>query len=237
MIENLNQIPGRQLAKREAFRFACRPDLDCFNSCCRDKRLPLWPYDLLRLRLALETSSPEILERYVELEFDPASGWPALRLRLDEQGRCPFVSPQGCQVYKHRPGACRIYPLARATAAGSDEAIYILQETKNCLGWDQDRKHTSESWTQDQELAEYDRANDLMRPLFFHEKRRGRVELEPIQVHVIIAALYNLDVFRQMIERPDFKAGRDPARIEEALTDDLELLLLGRDFLIERLFG
>ena len=37
--------------------FRCHPGLACFNSCCRNKRLTLLPYDVLRLSRALGRSS------------------------------------------------------------------------------------------------------------------------------------------------------------------------------------
>lgn len=240
MIENEEHLCGRKLAKGETFTFACGPDLDCFNSCCRDKRLPLWPYDVLRLRRALHESSAKILESYVELEFDPNSGWPALRLRLDEQGRCPFVSPSGCKVYLHRPAACRIYPLARAVSSvgesGKPSEVFLCQETNNCLGWDQDREHTTETWTLDQDLEPYHAANDQLIPLFFHPKRRGRLELTPPQIHAVIASLYNVDVFREIALKSELSNMFGKERIEKALETEDELLALGRDFLINRLF-
>lgn len=242
MIETEEQMGGRRLAPGETFCFACRAELACFNSCCRNKRLPLWPYDVLRLRLGLGLDSSEVLARHGELEFDPNSGWPALRLRLDDQGRCPLLGPQGCTVYAHRPAACRVYPLAWALAPGADggrgREIFLRQKTPGCLGWTQDREHTTASWVEDQGLADYLEANSRFLDLWFHPGRRGRLKLSGPQTHAVIAALYNLDVFRRMAADPAFlqDAGLDPARAARAAHDDLELLLLGRDWLMARLF-
>ena len=241
MIETKEQIGGQQLDKDEIFRFACGPDLKCFNTCCRNKHLPLWPYDVLRLRRALDLPSFEILETYAELDFDPNTGWPSLRLRLNKDGYCPLVTPAGCRVYPHRPAACRLYPLVRAAAPGradeASEVIFLRQETKGCLGWDQDREHTSTTWVADQELEEYNQANDQLLPLFFHPKRRSRLQLSPQQIHAVIAALYNPDVFRQMVEQPEFRKKYGPARVDQALASDEGLMILGRDFLLDQLFG
>ena len=237
MIETQQDIGGLRLAEGETFRFACGPHLACFNTCCRNKRLPLWPYDVIRLRSALGLTSDRLLAEFAELEIDPRSGWPALRLRLDENGRCPFVSTQGCRVYPHRPAACRLYPLARAVGEnnGRLQAHYFRQQTENCLGWAGGRDHSVASWTEDQDLTAYDRANDLMYKLLCHPHRRGRLELDPRQTHAVIAALYNPDVFRRMTAHPG-SASPDQARLAKALDDDLELLLVGRDFLLDRLF-
>jgi Fe-S-cluster containining protein len=241
MIENQSQTGGAPLEPGQRFCFACRPELACFNTCCRDKRLPLWPYDVLRLCRALEAPSSQILEQYAELEMDPVSGWPALRLRLDSQGRCPFVSPAGCAVYAHRPAACRIYPLARlarpGTAGGPPEVVYMRQETKGCLGWDQSVEHDLADWDADQELAEYHHYNDALLPLLFHPKRKGRLNLNPRQLHAVILALYNPEMLRASLSQPVLRDKFDSHRLNTAQQNAEELLLLGRDFLIEQLFG
>lgn len=238
MIETEREMGGRRLAPGERFGFACGPGLECFNSCCRDKRLPLWPYDVLRLRRGLGLPSARVLADYALLEFDPRSGWPALRLRLDQGGRCPLLGPEGCRVYQHRPCACRVYPLAWAQAPDGRE-VFLRQQTKGCLGWEQEREHTVESWVEDQGLAPYLEANRRFLGLWFHPGRRGRLELNPTQTHAVVAALYNLDVFRRMLEQPATLEGTGiPApRVERAREEEEELLLLGRDWLALRLFG
>lgn len=243
MIETQEQLEGDRLEPGQEFHFACHPGLACFNTCCAHKRLPVLPYDLLRLRQSLGLPSQEVLERFLELDLDPVSGWPVLRLKLDEQGRCSLLGPQGCTVYAHRPAACRTYPLARAVAPGRDGAppseLFLRQQTKGCLGWGEPRRQDIVSWVAEQELAPYQEANDALLGLFLHPRRAGqRLELAPPQIHAVIMALYNLDVFRQMLERPDFAQGLelDPARLEAARQADEELLLLGRDWLMARLF-
>ena len=240
MFETKEQIGGSQIEKNETFCFACGPEMKCFNTCCAGKRLPLWPYDVLRLKKALQTSSAKILETYADMEYDPQSGWPVLRLRLDEAGRCPFVSESGCTVYEHRPAACRLFPLARAVKPkpnGTADVLYIRQETTGCLGWDRDVEHTPLSWDENQGLIEYNQANDLLLMLYFHPKRRGRVELTPEQTHAVIAALYNPDVFLEMMSRSEYRQRWGALRIRDAKMSDKALLLLGRDYLLDILFG
>jgi Fe-S-cluster containining protein len=243
MIETQADIGGQRLGREESFCFACHPGLACFNSCCRHKRLPLWPYDVLRLRRGLSLDSPQVLERYAELEFDPRSGWPSLRLRLDDKGRCPLLTPEGCGVYPHRPAACRIYPLAWAAKPAAEGEppleLFVRQETKGCLGWDEAKEHTPAGWVEDQGLEPYLEANAALLGLFFHPQRKGRLKLSQPQTHAVIAALYNLDVLRQMAAQPAFAAqtGLEASRIERALESDEALLNLGRDWLAARLFS
>lgn len=239
MIETEAQLAGQRLAPGQIFSFSCHPGLACFNTCCAMKRLPVLPYDLLRLRQGLGLKSQEVLERFLELDLDPVSGWPVLRLKLDQEGRCPLVSPAGCAVYAHRPAACRVYPLARAVAPGPPvKEVFLRQEAPACLGWQEDRPLTVEEWVADQGLEPYQAANDALLGLFFHPRRRGRLEFQPAQIHAVILGLYNLDLFRGLAGQADFsqRFGFAPQRVQEALARDEDLLLLGRDWLEKQLF-
>jgi Fe-S-cluster containining protein len=241
MIETLEDMGGQVLEPGRKFNFQCHPDLACFGSCCRDKRLPLMPYDALRLRRALGLSSSEFLAGHTELEADPRSGWPVLRIKLTAQGLCPYVDDGACRVYAHRPTCCRIYPVVRAVSApgGPVKEVFLRQETKGCLGWDQPRPLTPEQWLQDQDLGEYLKYNDRLAGLIMHPRRKGKVKLNQRQTHAFIAALYNLDMFGQMVRQPDFgeRFGLPPSRVEAALAQEEELILLGLAWLIGQLFG
>ncbi len=243
MIESEAELGGRRLRGDEALPFRCHPGLACFNSCCRDKRLTLLPYDALRLARALRSSSADLLERWAELEIEPASGWPTLRIRLAADGRCPFLRETGCGVYPDRPTCCRIYPLARALRLdrrGDPDAVFVLEATgSRCLGVGAAPAHTVESWTRDQGLAAYHAAHDRAARLFRHPARPRPLALSPAGVHAVVLALYNADVFRQLVGRPGFAAesGFEDARVARALASDEALLELGQDWLARRLFG
>ena len=242
MIEREADLRGRRLDPEREFHFQCGPDLACFNSCCREKRLPLLPYDLVRLTGALGMPSDQFLATHAELDLDPGSGWPVLRLRLKEDGACPLLGPRGCTVYEDRPAACRIYPLTRAVAPGRTgqppQVVYLRLETSGCQGWDQPRSHTVASWLDDQGLEPYNQANDRLMKLFLHPRRRGKLELTPPQVHAVVAGLYNLDVFARMLAETELarRAGLDAKRVERALTQPEELVSLGQDWLTGLLF-
>lgn len=245
MIEDASTISGRALRIGETFTFRCHPALACFNSCCRDKRLPLLPYDALRLRGALGLGSAELLERHVLLEVDPTSGWPALRLDLRPDGTCPFVGPQGCEVYEHRPTCCRVYPLARAVrprpGAGPEafEEVFIAGDTPGCLGWEEPRTLTTETWVADQGLAPYQAANNLLPRLLLHPRRRRPMVLDSRQTHGYLLALYNLDIFHEAVAGEDFgpRFGIPADDVSRALEDPEALLALGIRWLVEQFFG
>ena len=51
--KDLNNLPGIQLKPGDSFAFRCHPDIACFNRCCRNLNLFLYPYDVIRLKGAL----------------------------------------------------------------------------------------------------------------------------------------------------------------------------------------
>jgi uncharacterized protein len=243
MIETDGDLSGRRLRSDEALPFRCHPGLACFNSCCRDKRLTLLPYDVLRLARGLGRPSHELLAEHAVLEIEPGSGWPTLRLALQEDGRCPFVRDSGCGVYPHRPTCCRIYPLARAVSvdgAGEAKDFFVAPPSSaTCLGFGEKSALTVEGWAQDQGLGPYRTANDRAAKLFLHPRRPRPLSLSPEQVHAVVLALYNLDVFRRSVEGPGFarRFGLAEAAVARALASDEALLELGQDWLAAQLFG
>ncbi len=242
MIETEGELPGRRLRRDEALAFRCHPGLPCFNSCCRDKRLTLLPYDVLRLSRGLGLGSDAFLAEHGELEIDPASGWPALRIRLAPDGRCPFVRPGGCGVYADRPTCCRIYPLARAVGLGTDgepmELLLVDAGEDRCGGFGAPAAGTVDEWTRSQGLDAYRGPNERFAKLLLHPCRPRPLALSPEDVHAAVMALYNPDVFRELAARPGFaeRAGVGAERVRDALRSDEALLALGQDWLAARLF-
>ena len=67
------------------FPFACHRELSCFNACCRDKHLPLSPYDILRLKRALKIDSDKFLVEYAVYSLDSGSTpWRMANPRMKE---------------------------------------------------------------------------------------------------------------------------------------------------------
>lgn len=120
-----------RIAPGEPFSFNCSPGIDCFTDCCRQLELALTPYDVLRLRYATNLTSSKLLDRYIIKEQEDTDVFPRFYLTMVDDGKasCVFVTPQGCSIYGHRPGACRTYPLGRATVrkkTGSKSSMYCF---------------------------------------------------------------------------------------------------------------
>lgn len=238
----LESLP--ELKAGESFRFACHPEVPCFNACCSDLALMLTPYDVLRLRRKLGMTSRDFIARLALTAQAPDTGFPMLRLRMREDmpgAPCPFVTREGCSVYPGRPGACRTYPLGRATKTGPDgevmEQFFIVREP-HCRGFEQDRDWTSAAWLQDQDLKLYNDFNDRYMLLMAQAKERGAA-LDPKQANMAFLAAYNVDAFGDFIASTGLldRLEMEPGRQERIMADEEERLLFAMDWLEMLLFG
>jgi len=233
-----------RLGPGDTFSFACHPGLDCFNTCCRNKHLPLTPYDVFRLKSSLGMHSDEFLSLYTLYRLDPESGFPILSLRMKEEpwSPCPFVNAQGCRVYADRPTACRLYPLGRTVGKGSGavgrEAFYFRLDTPGCLGTAEPRVWRVEDWERSQGLESYMRMNDRMLGIVYHRDRDRLDPLNEQQLQKVIVAWYNLDIFRELVSTPRFLEihSLDEETRERVDHDDLALLELGTAYLHQTLY-
>ncbi len=241
------QLPEhfQPLEQGERFRFHCHPGVSCFTECCRQLDLALTPYDVLRLKKRLGLRSDAFLDQYVIIEWDQRMVFPVCYLTMVDDGRasCVFVKPNtGCTVYEDRPGACRAYPVGRGSRRRGDggiEEIHVLVREPHCLGFGEDSDQTASEYFQDQGLADYNRANDLLIPLLHHEKIRQGFRPGRGQLDQYIMALYNLDLFRQEMSDGRIRMNR-PLRTEELgamAGDDEELLRLAIRWLRQEFFG
>ncbi len=237
----LQSLP--ELKDGESFRFACHPQVPCFNACCSDLTLMLTPYDALRLRRALKISSSDFLTHFAVRLTIPDSGFPMPRLKMREERhkRCPFVSAEGCKVYADRPGACRTYPLGRASRL--DEAGHVVEQffvvrEPHCRGFEEDADWDASSWLADQELAVYNAANDRYMRLMALARGKG-ARLAAKQEQMVWLALYQPDAFQDFIAKMDlFRLVEiDEARKALVLADEEAALGFGLDWLELAFFG
>ena len=203
------QDPIQPLAPGARFRFACSPQVSCFNACCRDLQQVLTPYDVLRLKRFLNISASEFLSRYAMDATGPGTGLPVVSLRFNPEAdmACPFVTPSGCRVYAARPASCRTYPLARGLSRDRETGVltehWAVIREPHCLGFESSQEHTVTTWIDDQEIAEHNRMNDMLLELIAHKHRVHPGPLPPTVAKQIKTALYDLDTFRNDLFRSD----------------------------------
>jgi uncharacterized protein len=244
MLQDLSPDYIRPLEPGEKFQFRCHPAVDCFNECCRNLELALTPYDVLRLKGALGLSSGEFLERHALIEQPEDSAWPLVYLGMVDDGRgsCPFVSPAGCRVYAHRPGACRMYPLGRGVrrnAAGRRQDLYLLLTEPHCRGFAGPTASWSiGEWLGDQELIIYNALNDALVFNLEQERLDRGAWPDAAQREKVLLALYNLDEFKKRVLAAELKpAFTVSARERERMAaDELYLLRFAHRWLRMELF-
>jgi len=237
----LKSLP--ELRPGESFQFACHPDVPCFNACCSDLTLMLTPYDALRLRRALGLPATEFTNHFTTRFDAPDTGFPMLRLKMREerQKRCPFVSPEGCKVYANRPGACRTYPLGRASRLDAQgnvvEQFFVVREP-HCRGFEEAANWDAPAWLTDQDLAAYNHFNDRYMMLMALARGKGAA-LSSKQAQMVWLAQYQPDAFQEFIGKMGLfnLVEIDAARQERVLADEEAALDFGLDWLELAFFG
>jgi hypothetical protein len=238
---NDNLIP---ITPDEPFRFACSPEVTCFNECCRDLNQSLYPYDILRLKKGLQLSSSEFLKRYTTQHIGPESGLPIVTLKTSDASRliCPLVTEKGCSVYPHRPSSCRTYPLVRAISrcreTGKITEGFALLKEPHCLGFNEPQKQSVRQWIQAQEIETYNHINDKLMEIISLKSQVLPGPLDLNSRHLVYLALYDLDNFRTHIFKNglcgDFEV--NPKKLETARTDDTALLEVGMEWVRQVVF-
>ena len=226
-----------RLGLKDEFTFACNRQLDCYTSCCRDVNIFLTPHDVLRLKKALGLTSSEFLEKYTDLVVTPKKALPLVQLRMDQENnkKCYFVHEYGCEVYPHRPWACRMFPLDEHAEGG----FQVIATGDRCHGLVKGDAWKVREWLMDQGATQSKEADGSFESLAAHELwRQLDIENEKIQL-MIVMALYDIDRFREFVLRSSFldRFELDEDRVEAIKTDDIALLDLGFDWVRFGLFG
>ncbi len=243
----LDSAPSQEnrLQLSDTFTFSCHKDLACFNTCCREKHLPLTPYDALRLKNSLDLHSDDFLSQYVVYRLDPDSGFPVLSLKMGDgpERPCPFVTDKGCMVYNDRPTACRLFPLGSASGKDRDQIawnrFFHMLDIPGCLGLNEDKVWTVSKWRDNQGLSPYLEMNDKMLEILFHPKRDRKKPLDDNQLRKIMVVCYNPDIFREFVFNTKFLESYEindetGAKVKQ---DDKALLTLGIAYLGRTLFS
>jgi len=246
-IEEIDKLPGIRIQEEETFCFRCHPDVGCFNRCCRNLNLFLYPYDVLRLKQSLQMSSDAFLEKYVDIVMRSASYFPEVLLRMSDNSEqtCPFVSAAGCAVYQDRPDTCRTFPVEQGVfydaALKKNVPVYFLRPPEFCLGVHATQGLRMSDWVADQETAQYRnmtiRWAELKR--LFQNDPWGFEGPEGPRAKMAFMATYNLDRFRDFVFQSSFlKRYRVKSTLRQKLkTDEVALLKFGFEWVKVFIWG
>jgi uncharacterized protein len=222
----------QRLCSDDTFEFACGPEVSCFTECCGKLELLLTPYDVLRLRKRLNITTADFLDHHTVVRWKTRHGFPEVMMRMDKSrdGRCPFVTEKGCSVYEDRPGACRIYPIGRASTKnpvdGSPREFFFTVREAHCRGFEENRRWTIKEWLSDQGIENYNRINDLLMELYVLKFSRPGLQLNSKHMQMYMMACYNLERFRDFVFQSGFlrKFRLEPELVEQLSHDDQALL-------------
>jgi Fe-S-cluster containining protein len=203
----------------------------------------LTPYDVLRLKRALGMDSSEFLQKYTISPFTKDQKIPAVLLKMDpETKKCVLLDDRGCSVYRHRPWACRMYPLGAAEprhATPTERAFYFLLKEDVCHGHGAGRTFTVREWLTDQDIETYDMMSGAFKALMLDEFWDKSDGLTPQQMDMFYMACFDLDRFRRFVFESRFLQlfEVDGARAEAMRTSDEDLLDFAMQWLRFSLFG
>jgi uncharacterized protein len=223
------------------FKFRCYKDISCFNNCCRHTEMLLTPYDILRLKKRLGMSSDEFLKKYTYTHIDETSSHPfaVLKMNDDEEGKCVFVTPDGCSIYEDRPANCRYYPVGKGLMVkGSEKGpvpveYYFFIREPSCLGYEEEKEWTIETWRTEQGVDLYDEMNKEWSEIQLRRDNPGQSKLDSNKQALIYMASYDIDRFRKFVFESKLLEilDIDDEEIEKIKTDEIALMKFGFKYL------
>ncbi len=243
---NPTNVEPKKLTLESRFKFKCHPVISCFTACCGNINIILTPYDILRIRRFLNISADEFLLRFATPLYLEKTDLPGVKLNLDENGRCPFVSDKGCTVYEYRPTTCRYYPIGMANfhEGGEDETVaeqfFFKVNEPHCRGHEEDREWTVREWRIDQGIDKSDDMNREWMELVMRRKSYGfQAQISEPAKKIFFMASTDLDKFRDFVRSPGFKDTYDidDSTIDAACADDISMLKFSYRYLAATLFG
>ncbi len=130
-------------------KFTCRK---C-GKCCRESRIRLSPYDLLKLCAHLSLSTDKFHRKYTYFMLDEENK-NMLTCMLKTSPECPFLKAGECSLYQERPFGCRTYPLGLQpifNGVWAEHKYYLLEE---CPGTGSGRKITIDEFRQEEGIIQ-----------------------------------------------------------------------------------
>lgn len=244
--KNPSHIMPAKLNAESMLKFRCHPGVSCFTSCCGNINIVLTPYDILRMRRAMNLSADEFLLRFTIPVYLEKTDLPGVKIHLDENGRCPFVTEEGCTIYPHRPTTCRYYPVGMSYfhAAGNEgsaaEEFYFLVKEPYCKGHEEEHTQNIRQWREEQGINESDDMNREWMELVMRRKSFGlQATLSEPAKKIFFMTSTDLDKFRDFVFNSSFL---DTYEVEEKTLaeireDDIALMKFSFRYLASSLFG
>ena len=244
---NPSNILPQKMTRDSKIKFRCHPGVSCFTACCGHINIILTPFDILRIRRFLgNLDADEFLLRFTVPTNLEKTDMPGVKIHLDENGRCPFVTPAGCTIYEARPTTCRYYPVGMANfhegaaeGTGSEEFYFLVKEP-HCKGHEEEKIQTIAEWRKDQGIDVSDEMNKEWMELVMRRKSFGlQATLSEQAKKMFFMVSTNLDKFREFIFHSSFRDiymidEETLARIKE---DDVALMQFSFKYLASSLFG
>ena len=223
------------------FKFGCHNDIGCFTRCCGRASIILTPYDIVRMKNRLGISSGDFLEKYTYTYIHEETSHPyaVLQMMDDNEGKCPFVTSEGCSIYEDRPSNCRYYPVGQgimivdSEKGPVNEEFYFFISDQNCLGYQEGREWTIESWRIAQGADLYDQMNKEWKEIQLRRDTSEQSKLAENKQAMLYMASYDLDKFRKFIFETKFLDlfEIDKEEVAKIKTDETALMKFGFRYL------
>ncbi|MCF8067181.1 MAG: YkgJ family cysteine cluster protein [Desulfobacterales bacterium] len=246
-LNDINKLLGIRLEKNDIFKFRCHPGVSCFNLCCRNLNLFLYPYDVIRLKNNLGISSDRFLDDYVDVVLRPGSHFPEVLLKMSgtEEKTCPFLTPGGCTVYPDRPDTCRTFPIEQGAVydAKTDNVnrVQFFRPPDFCRGQDEETEWTPQTWANDQNAETYNKMTlrwyEIRR--LFEDNPWGHEGPDGRKAKMAFMATYNIDGLKDFIFNSTFlKRFKLKSSTQKRIKkDDKALLLFGFEWIKFYIWG
>jgi Fe-S-cluster containining protein len=245
--EDIDRLPGVRIEDADTFSFRCYPGIGCFNRCCRNLNLFLYPYDVLRLKNALGITSDAFLDKYVDVVLRPGNYFPEVLLRMseDDEKSCPFLTPSGCSVYPERPDTCRTFPIEQGILYDADTKkdvpIYLYRPPEFCLGQYENDEWTLSTWAGDQDAGQHHKMTIRWAEIkrLFQTDPCGQEGRQGSKAKMAFMAVYNVDQFRDFVFQSSFlrRYKVKTAMLKKLKADDVDLLKFGFEWVKFFLWG
>lgn len=246
-IDDLDNLPGTQLEKNDTFSFRCHPELACFNRCCHNLNLFIYPYDIIRIKNRFKITTDEFIDKYVDIVLRDSSFFPEVLLRMseDKERACPFLIETGCSVYSDRPDTCRMFPVEQGLLYDAEnkktKPIHFFRAPDFCLGRYENKKWTTQSWSRDQNAAIYNNMTARWAELkrLFQNDPWGSEGADGSKGKMAFMATYNMDRFRDFVFNSSFlkRYKVKSALLKKIRANDVELMKFGFEWVKYFIWG